>query len=390
MRTRLVSLLVVLVALLAVGTAVAQSAVPYYVVPGKPGDRSDKTLTDISSLTLGTPSRWTEILELNKNRIQPDGRKLTDPKNLSAGWVLVLPKDASSGEIQIGQPPAPPATGPDLVLILSIAGAVVLLLAAGGVVVLLVRRRPVRNAEPIPAAGRQQQILETALRNVVAADIPAPPIYAATVDSDRVVLRLAPPLPNAVPPWQAREEGSSWQAPIWQLDKSVPDAATPFPLFIDLGVTDGDWTAVNLGRAPGLVAIDGKQADVETALARVTARGLRITCIGRPLRIAGAETVASVRDLLGDGPLPNPNVTGMLAVWGAPGGLPAELDHHLVLVTGDVPPPELDVLSELAARSGNSVAVLVLGDAPAAVWRLTVGPSGVLDGSSLGLATSPS
>ena len=49
------------------------------------------TLSEIALRHLGSLTRWQEILELNRDRVQADGRRLTDPTALRAGWVLELP-----------------------------------------------------------------------------------------------------------------------------------------------------------------------------------------------------------------------------------------------------------------------------------------------------------
>ncbi len=58
-------------------------------------------LWNIAERYLGDPFRWTEIRDLNRDRIQPDGRRLGDePSNwVYPGWELVLPADASGPEL---------------------------------------------------------------------------------------------------------------------------------------------------------------------------------------------------------------------------------------------------------------------------------------------------
>ncbi|HKA83975.1 MAG TPA: LysM peptidoglycan-binding domain-containing protein [Acidimicrobiales bacterium] len=67
------------------------------------------TLWDIAERQLGDPFRWQEIFRLNQGRVQPDGRCLTDPDLIYAGWRLELPDDAS-GFAAPGQP-GPPGPG---------------------------------------------------------------------------------------------------------------------------------------------------------------------------------------------------------------------------------------------------------------------------------------
>lgn len=65
------------------------------------------TLWDIAERHLGDPLRWHEIFHINRGCPQADGRCLTDPDLIHAGWRLELPGDA------VGlAPPAVDATAP--------------------------------------------------------------------------------------------------------------------------------------------------------------------------------------------------------------------------------------------------------------------------------------
>ena len=52
------------------------------------------TLGRIAARYLGDWTRFEEILDLNRGRLQQDGGALTDPGLIRPGWVLVLPPDA--------------------------------------------------------------------------------------------------------------------------------------------------------------------------------------------------------------------------------------------------------------------------------------------------------
>ncbi len=75
-----------------------QSTKHYDVRP--PQGRNHDTLWDISDRTLGDPFRWKEIFELNKDRLQPDGRRLIDADLIMPGWQLRLPGDARGTGVQ--------------------------------------------------------------------------------------------------------------------------------------------------------------------------------------------------------------------------------------------------------------------------------------------------
>jgi nucleoid-associated protein YgaU/DNA-binding SARP family transcriptional activator len=55
--------------------------------------RNDSLWT-IAEQTLGDPFRWRDIFTLNRDRPQPNGRRLRDPGIIEAGWILELPADA--------------------------------------------------------------------------------------------------------------------------------------------------------------------------------------------------------------------------------------------------------------------------------------------------------
>ncbi|MFP5375339.1 MAG: BTAD domain-containing putative transcriptional regulator [Acidimicrobiia bacterium] len=71
-------------------------------------------LWNIAERYLGDPFRWTEIRDLNSDRVQPDGRTLgAEPRSwVYPGWSLVLPPDASGPDVvRTASVPAPsPAT----------------------------------------------------------------------------------------------------------------------------------------------------------------------------------------------------------------------------------------------------------------------------------------
>jgi DNA-binding SARP family transcriptional activator len=71
------------------------------------------TLWGIAEEQLGEPLRWSEIYQLNEGRPQPDGATLTDPHWIDPGWTLVLPSSSSPVTWEPAptpSPPPPPAT----------------------------------------------------------------------------------------------------------------------------------------------------------------------------------------------------------------------------------------------------------------------------------------
>src|SRR6266581_3959011 len=64
----------------------------YLVKP--PVGRFHESLWEIAHNHLSDGRRYREIFELNKERVQPDGSKLTIASLIRPGWVLLMPKDA--------------------------------------------------------------------------------------------------------------------------------------------------------------------------------------------------------------------------------------------------------------------------------------------------------
>ncbi|MFJ5120938.1 LysM peptidoglycan-binding domain-containing protein [Kitasatospora sp. NPDC088548] len=60
------------------------------------------TLWGISERYLGSGQRWSEIVELNKDRVQDDGRKISADGVIRPGWRLVMPADASGPDLVTG------------------------------------------------------------------------------------------------------------------------------------------------------------------------------------------------------------------------------------------------------------------------------------------------
>jgi hypothetical protein len=72
----------------------------YYIVR-PPVGRYHESLWEIAESHLGNGRRYTEIYELNKDRVQPDGTKLTIASLIRPGWVLQMPGDAYGPNIHV-------------------------------------------------------------------------------------------------------------------------------------------------------------------------------------------------------------------------------------------------------------------------------------------------
>lgn len=164
----------------------AADAVKYYVV-GKERDGKPEFLFSIAEKVLGDGSRFNEIFELNKNRVQADGGVLTQPTAIEAGWVLQLPDDAAGEGVRVGElptagsasptptpvsptpaTPQPQAAGSSsdtdgsnaLTPVLGVGAAVLVSGAVGGYA--LRRRRPASPTAPVTATAASADPLATA------------------------------------------------------------------------------------------------------------------------------------------------------------------------------------------------------------------------------------
>ncbi|MGE0141522.1 MAG: LysM peptidoglycan-binding domain-containing protein [Ilumatobacteraceae bacterium] len=66
------------------------------------------TLSSIADQYLGDPTRYPELFEANCDRIQPDGRRLTDPNLIVVGWKLDIPARQEPAEVEPVDAPAEP------------------------------------------------------------------------------------------------------------------------------------------------------------------------------------------------------------------------------------------------------------------------------------------
>jgi DNA-binding SARP family transcriptional activator len=83
----------------------------FYVVEPPEGRHHD-SLWEIAERHLGDGRRYREIFEMNKDRVQPDGTKLTIASLIRPGWVLDMPRDAHGPGIQVANAaPAVPVPG---------------------------------------------------------------------------------------------------------------------------------------------------------------------------------------------------------------------------------------------------------------------------------------
>lgn len=105
-----VALLIVVAWLSATGGGESGTASgKYWVVSPPDGNGRQEFLFDIAERTLGSGGRYIEIFEMNEDRLQPNGGRLTSPDQIAPGWVLLLPTDANGPGVRDGAPPSLPS-----------------------------------------------------------------------------------------------------------------------------------------------------------------------------------------------------------------------------------------------------------------------------------------
>ncbi|NUS11691.1 MAG: hypothetical protein HOY69_09870, partial [Streptomyces sp.] len=90
----------------------AQQATKFYRIQPPEGRHHD-SLWDIAQRHLGDGRRYKEIYALNKDRVQPDGSRLSQASLIRPGWIMEMPADATGGEI-VDMPTAAPHVAHDI------------------------------------------------------------------------------------------------------------------------------------------------------------------------------------------------------------------------------------------------------------------------------------
>jgi hypothetical protein len=284
-----------------------------YVV-NPPEGRFHESLWEIAQNHLGDGRRYHEIFQLNKDKVQPDGSKLTIASLIRPGWILVMPGDATGPGIQVvkhdvpetrapvqqqgsagaaqGAVAASPAARQEHTLSWPYELSSASLLAAGVLVALGRRRREQlwgrafgrRLAAPRGDAALAEQalrfgaddpavrMLDKGLRQLAlelgAQGRTPPTVFAAHVGTDNLDLWIAPPDPNPPRPWLVADSGQVWRLPVAALAGLDPgNALAPYPGLVSLGTDASGRILVDLEAAHGLIAVRGPSHMVQAALA---------------------------------------------------------------------------------------------------------------------------
>ncbi|MEV5356467.1 BTAD domain-containing putative transcriptional regulator [Streptomyces sp. NPDC052693] len=93
------------------GTARQGDTKFYRIQP--PEGRHHDSLWEIADRHLGDGRRYKEIFELNKDRVQPDGSRLSEASLIRPGWIMEMPGDARGGEL-VEMPDEAPSVSPEV------------------------------------------------------------------------------------------------------------------------------------------------------------------------------------------------------------------------------------------------------------------------------------
>ncbi|ABS04589.1 LysM peptidoglycan-binding domain-containing protein [Kineococcus radiotolerans] len=422
------------------GWAAARSGEPVVHVVQPPQGRHHDCLWDIAERTLGDPLRYHEIFELNKDRVQPDGSRLVDADLIRPGWTLLLPADAQGAALTapVAAPPSAPAAEPagvswaptaapatpegagpaapgpadDLTSRAALSGG---LLLAGVLVALRRRGGPTADglADSLAATAdpERARFLDHALRRLAAdraaAGLALPDVVAAHLSADELVLHLGTRAQGAAArpprPWTVLE-GGAWRVARADLPdlavpgRPAPTVPAPFPALVDVARSGDHEVLLDLESAPGIVALGGDPGTARDVVASMAVElatnswsdGVEVDLVGfgddlsalAPENLRPHALLDEVLDRLertgraGTG-------TDLLA-----GRLERAGDRprpRVVVVSGPPTDTQVGRLRNLVAGGPTPLAVVCVGDVPAASWRFAVTSDGRLDLGVLGL-----
>ena len=408
-----------------------------------PDGRHHDTLWGIAERTLGNPLRYKEIFELNKDRLQADGRRLVDADLIQPGWQLRLPADASGPDVHALSTPKtlPPGgligddtadavggnhvapsgdmAGPTLTDAsrtsrdlddLLLGGGLVL---AGIVAALRARRGPLGapDADVLEMAAaantRRAEFVDLALRalaeNRRSHDEPLPDVRFVYVDDDQIVLHLVEEAGRPDAPWRSAEDGLSWTLRREEFVAPAADAPAPYPALVAIATTHGFDVLVDLEVAPGLVVLGGDGAvsrDLATAMAvdlttHAWSDGVQVYMVGfgenfvdlddRVHQVADLEQVfagARDRERVQSAVLRELGVQGVLQ---GRTRAPADCEPTVVFLSAPPTSEEAQRLNALAGSGRTAFSAVCVGDSPSARWRMVVDGAGRLEMAALGI-----
>jgi DNA-binding SARP family transcriptional activator len=250
-------------------------------------------------------------------------------------------------------------------------------------------------AEPETAA-----FLDAALRAMAAglqrAGLPPPTVQAVQLGPATLEVLLWEPSDTAPPPFTATDHGRRWtlprQLPLQELEAATGDAVNPLPALVTIGTSDAGQLLVNL-EAAGLTALAGPPTATRplldamaVELATAASSGLMqilLVGLGSELdRLERVQQVQRLEDVLPALERQAREVADLISqrgcgsvLGGRLAGVAADSWAPTVILVADQPTPaNLQRLAEATSDPrGSTVAAVLLGDTPAAHWRLDVG-----------------
>jgi len=410
-----------------------------------PEGRHHDTLWGIAERTLGEPLRYKEIYELNKDRVQPDGSRLTDADLIRPGWQLVLPADAHGPDVRVlattpgSVPGSLPggdhgsgaraggshAAGADTVQRahedgtgsglddLLLGGGLVL---AGVVTALTAKRGPFgtpgddEGALRLAANAGRASFLDRALRVLAegraAQGHPMPDLSVVYLDDDQVIAHVVGDTSAPALPWRAAADGRSWSVRAEELAELAGTAPAPYPALVNVATSHGFDVLIDLEYASGLIAVGGEpEVGREVVMSSVVdlathpwSDDVEVTMVGfgDDISAIAPDRVRSVADL--DEALSRveqqvgraSDLLARLGVGGVLSGRGTARHPELtprVLVTSAAPTAEqTQRIRAISAAGRTAFAAVCVGDAPGARWRFAVDRSGHLDLGVLGIS----
>lgn len=254
------------------------------------------------------------------------------------------------------------------------AGPVGALLIALGCLALLAAVRQSSRSRAVPASSSGSSPGRSRLLARAVASLPARTRWCAGwVGEDGVRARLAGTGPPS-PPWRAEPDGT-WSVVVGDLGSA--DVGEPRPGLFRLGGTADHDLVVDLGGAPGLVAVGGDPAAARAAVLS----GVRdLLARTRPSAVEVSTVERDLDDVLAALPAPAP-ASGALAGRVAP---PRSGRLRLLVLWHPPQPDQVRRLHALVEDRSAGVAAICVGDTVHARWRVTVDRGGRVDLGILG------
>jgi nucleoid-associated protein YgaU len=409
-----------------------------------PEGRHHDTLWGIAERTLGDPLRYKEIYALNKDRVQPDGARLTDADLIRPGWQLILPGDAQGPDVRVlattgahpgtstggthrdavsgadagatavhAQPGAEDGSGQSGGLDeLLLGGGLVL---AGVVTALTAKRGPFgtpgeeEGALRLAANAGRAAFVDRAMRILaegrVAQALPLPDLSVVYVDDAQIIAHVVGDAAAPAHPWSAAPDGKSWTVRSADLEGLAATAAAPYPALVNIASSHGFDVLIDLEYASGLIAIGGDPTVArEVVMSSVVdlathpwSDDVEVLMVGfgddisdiAPQRVRAIadldEALTRIEAQVGEAA----TLLARLGVDGVLNGRGTARHAALtprVLVTSAPPTAEqTQRIRAVSARGRTAFAAVCVGDAPGARWRFAADRNGHIDLGVLGI-----